>query len=161
MDDFVQIALDPAVTVTVIACLTLVIILQHLDGRRRMRDLTKRLGRMTGTLLAEAFRSSRIVEQAKVRRAIELTIQLKDMNPDLTLDEVLFGTVPQDTPFPDLKELRRVAKNEVLGASYDGDRVGGGSGLARGDSASVDDFLADMTRTRRAARVPVKPSASE
>ena len=149
MDDFVQIALDPAVTVTVIACLTLVIISQHLDGRRRMRDLTKRLGRMTGTLLAAAVNSSRIVEQAKVRRAIELTIQLKDMNPDLTLDEVLFGTVPQDPPFPDLKELRRVAKNEVLlGASYDGDRVGGGSGLARGDSASVDDFLADMTRTR-------------
>ena len=107
MDDFVQIALDPAVTVTVIACLTLVIILQHLDGRRRMRDLTKRLGRMTGTLLAAAVNSSRIVEQAKVRRAIELTIQLKDMNPDLTLDEVLFGTVPQDKPFPDLREMRR------------------------------------------------------
>ena len=83
MDDFVQIALDPAVTVTVIACLTLVIILQHLDGRRRMRDL-----------LAAAVNSSRIVEQAKVRRAIELTIQLKDMNPDLTLDELLFGAPP-------------------------------------------------------------------
>ena len=94
MDDIVQLALDPAVTVTVIVCLTLVIILQYLDGRRRMRDLTKRLGRMTGTVLAAAVNSSRIVEQAKVRRAIELTIQLKDMNPDLTLDEVLFGTPP-------------------------------------------------------------------
>ena len=48
MDDFVQIALDPAVTVTVIACLTLVIVLGYFDHKRRI----KRLGRMTGTLLA-------------------------------------------------------------------------------------------------------------
>ena len=130
MDDFVQIALDPAVTVTVIACLTLVIILQHLDGRRRMRDLTKRLGRMTGTLLAAAVNSSRIVEQAKVRRAIELTIQLKEMNPDLTLDELLFGTVPQDKPFPDLKDPHFRSRSHARSSRLSESPLGG-SGITR------------------------------
>lgn len=86
--------LDPAVTITVIACLNLVIVLQYLDGKRRMRDLTKRLGRMAGALLAAAVSSARIVEQAKVMRAIQLTFELKEMNLDLTLDDLLFGKVP-------------------------------------------------------------------
>ncbi len=94
MDDIVQLALDPAVTVTVIACLTLVIVLQHLDGKRRRRDLIKRLGRMTGTLLTGAANNARLAECAKVLRAVELTFELKDMNPDLTLDELLFGAPP-------------------------------------------------------------------
>ena len=148
MDDIVQLALDPAVTFTVIACLVLILIVQSLDHKRRMRNLAKRLGQVMNILLTGVRAHCQQETMRKVVRAIELTFELKEMNPDLTLDEVLFGTVPQDPPFPDLKELRRVAKNEVLGASYDGDRVGGGSGLARGDSASVDDFLADMTRTR-------------
>ena len=90
MDDFVQIALDPAVTVTVIACLTLVIVLGYFDHKRRI----KRLGRMTGTLLAGAANNARLAECAKVLRAVELTFGLKDMNPDLTLDELLFGAPP-------------------------------------------------------------------
>ena len=94
MDDIVQLALDPAVTFTVIACLVLILIVQSLDHKRRMRNLAKRLGQVMNILLTGVRAHCQQETMRKVVRAIELTFELKDMNPDLTLDELLFGAPP-------------------------------------------------------------------
>ncbi len=91
--DLVQFAQTPFVTFTVIACLVLILIVQSLDHKRRMRNLAKRLGQVMNILLTGVRAHCQQETMRKVVRAIELTFELKEMNPDLTFDELLTGEV--------------------------------------------------------------------
>ena len=91
--DLVQFAQTPFVTFTVIACLVLILIVQSLDHKRRMRNLAKRLGQVMNILLIGVRAHCQQETMRKVVRAIELTFELKEMNPDLTFDELLTGEV--------------------------------------------------------------------
>ena len=69
-------------------------------------------------------------ERRKVFRAAEIAFKLKEANPELTLDELLFGEDPyKDVAealygeiLPDLKEMRAVAASAILAKQYDWDR---------------------------------------
>lgn len=116
MEDFdtlAQLAQDPAVTLTVIALLTLTIVLQYLDHRRRMRNLSAALGRRFGLLMARMLDVAERVNQRKIQRAVEIALKLKEQNPDWSLNEVFMGGSPfraRRQPVFDLDELRDAAK---------------------------------------------------
>ena len=99
-----QIALSPAVTLSVIAVLAIIIVAQAYFGARRMKArlhaLSQRLGKMTAMLLAATTEILRKESERQVAHAIEATYDaLKDVGFDklakgeVTFEGVMFGDV--------------------------------------------------------------------
>ena len=69
----VQTALSPVVTLPVIAILTIVIVAQTRRTKNRLRAQAKRLGKMTGAILAAVTDALESEMDRRVNRAIEFT----------------------------------------------------------------------------------------
>src|SRR5665647_818664 len=97
-----DLVLSPAVTLSVIVALAIIIAAQaYFDARRtkaRLRAQAKRLGQMTGMLLAAVTATLKSETEGKVSRAIDFTYNtLKDIGfdklakGDVTFEGVMFG----------------------------------------------------------------------
>jgi hypothetical protein len=143
-DAAVQTVLSPVVTVPVIAVLALTIVGTIIDGKRRLRNQIARDARTITKLLSTLIPAAEKEMRRRENKAIEFTFDTlravgwdKLARNEVTFEDFIFGARPETFTMTELK------KALYPDDPFDPNRVGGGSGLARGGSPSVDDFIAD------------------
>jgi len=148
-------ALTPAVTLPVIVVLTVALVASILIYERRLRDQATKYKIASVNIIKVLIVAAEKEMERRSNRAIEFTYDsLKNIGwaklarGDVSFEDIIFGALPKlrrREPAFDLQELRDALSNKPRFTDrFDPDRVGGGSGLARGATPSVDDFIADM-----------------